>query len=379
MPSETTARDSEARQARGGENGSRVLTGMRRPVGGLARGLPNHWFPILGSSELGTTPKKLKRFGEDLVLWRDAKGKVHLFQDRCPHRGSSLSLGKIRGEQLSCAYHGWTFDTSGACVDIPTGEGLGERLAGLKQRAHLKSYPVEDRAGYLWAFYGDAEHITPLTVVPYELEDERWCVYRQEYSWNTSWLNILDNILDPLHALFVHVGVATQLQRAQLSEFEVTSDFAEGFNLAKRGMLGGKLAAETPVEFLLPSNFRLDLANGTQRGLFRVIMIPTPIDENNTWLVYLQMRRVSGFERLKWRFLWWTKLRKAQDLIKAQDHAILESLGPIEESRAAENLGYSDAGVIHLRRRLNQAYDQQTNVQRKVRGRALYAAWESEP
>src|ERR1043165_3906195 len=137
MSSETAGRDPE----------SRSVAGMRRPVGGLARGLPNHWFPILRSSELGAAPQRLKRFAEDLVLWRDANGKPHLFQDRCPHRGTSLSLGKIRGEQLSCAYHGWTFDTSGACVDIPTGEGLGERLSGLKQRARLKSYPVEDRAG----------------------------------------------------------------------------------------------------------------------------------------------------------------------------------------------------------------------------------------
>ena len=350
-----------------------------RSVGALARGLPNHWFPILRSSDLGATPLRVKRFGEDLALWRDAAGRPHIFQDRCPHRGTSLSLGKIRGESLACSYHGWTFDGSGACVDIPTGEGLGDKLPGLKQRARLKTYPAEDRAGYLWAFYGDPAQATPLSVAPYELEDPRWAVYRQEYVWNTSWLNILDNILDPLHALFVHAGVATQLQRARLSQFEVVDDFSEGFRLAKRGMLEGKFSDETPVEFLLPANFRLDLADGSPRGLFRVLMIPTPIDENHTFLVYVQARRVSGLARLWWHMLWWSKLRKAQDVIKSQDHAILSSLGSIEDSRRNENLAYSDAGVIHLRRRLTQAFEQQTTVQRKVRGKALYAAWEAEP
>ena len=353
--------------------------GRGRSVGGLARGLPNHWFPILRSSDLRASPVRVMRFGEDLALWRDSAGRPRVFQNRCPHRGTPLSLGKIRGDALSCTYHGWTFNRSGACIDIPTGEGLGDKLAGLKQRACLKTYPAEDRAGYIWAFYGDPERATPLSVVPYELEDPRWSVFRQEYVWKTSWLNILDNILDPLHALFVHVGVATQLQRARLSQFEVTEDFEEGFRLAKRGVLGGKMGEETPVEFLLPANFRLDLADGSPRGLFRVLMIPAPIDEHNTFLVYIQARRVSGLARLWWHLLWWAKLRKAQDVIKSQDHTILSSLGAIEETRRHENLAYSDAGVIHLRRRLNQAFEQQATIQRRTRGKALYAAWESEP
>ena len=351
----------------------------RRPVGGLARGLPNHWFPILASKELGASPVHVKRFGEELAVWRDSAGRPHVFQDRCPHRGTSLSLGTIRGESLACRYHGWTFDTSGACIDVPTGEALGDRLDGLKQRGGLKTYRAEDRAGYIWAFYGDPAQATPLSVVPYELEDARWVVYGQEYVWKTNWLNILDNILDPLHALFVHVGVATQLRRAQLSQFEVTDDFEEGFHLAKRGVLvDGKMGEETHVELLLPGVFRIDLADGTPRGLFRVIMIPTPIDENSTFLFYLQMRRVTGWSRLWWRFQWRTKYRKAQDVIKSQDRAILESLGPIEEARVQENLAYSDMGVVHLRRRLNQAYDRQATVPRKPRGKSLYAPWEAE-
>lgn len=375
MSSETAIREVETEE---GER--RPYRGARRLVGALARGLPNHWFPILASAELGTSPMHVKRFGEELAVWRDSAGHPRVVQDRCSHRGTSLSLGTVRADAISCRYHGWTFDTSGACIDIPTGEALGDRLLSLKQRARLKTYRAEDRAGYIWAYYGDPTQATALSVVPYELEDARWSVFRHEYIWKTNWLNILDNILDPLHALFVHVGVATQLRRAQLSQFEISEDFEEGFHLAKRGALvDGKMGEETHVEFLLPSVFRVDLADGTPRGVFRVIMIPTPIDEQSTFLCYFQLRRVSGWARLRWHFQWWTKYRKAQELIKSQDQVILDSLGPIEETRLHENLAYSDIGVVHLRRRLTQAFERNATIQRKVRGKSFYAPWESEP
>jgi phenylpropionate dioxygenase-like ring-hydroxylating dioxygenase large terminal subunit len=357
----------------------------RNRVGPLSLGLPKHWFPILRSSEVGSAPTRIKRFGEVLAVWRDSAGRPNVVQDRCPHRGASLSLGAIRGDALSCPYHGWTFDRAGTCIDIPFADGQDDKRAATMRRATLKAYPAEDRAGYIWAFYGPAAEMTPLSIVPYELEDARWSLFQQEYVWETNWLNILDNILDPVHALFVHVGVATQLRRAKLSQFEV-DDFDEGFRLSKRGVLDGKMAEETPAEFRLPSVFRLDLADGTTQGVMRVIMISTPIDENSTYLCYIQGRRVSGLQRLWWHILWWTKFRAAQDTIKAQDLAILNRLGPIEESRGRENLTHSDVGVVHLRRRLNRAFaESQAPVKdaspadRRKPGPRFYAKWEAGP
>jgi nitrite reductase/ring-hydroxylating ferredoxin subunit len=367
-----------------GDVQSARMPGGRR-VGALALGLPKHWFPILRSADVGSKPVRIKRFGETLAVWRGEDGQPNVVQDRCPHRGASLSLGKIRGNALSCPYHGWTFDRSGACVDIPFGDGQGDKPAATMRRAALKGFPAEDRAGYIWAFYGSTADKTPLSIAPYELEDPRWSLFQQQYVWNTNWLNILDNILDPVHALFVHVGVATQLRRAQLSQFEV-EDFDGGFRLSKRGLLDGKMAEETPAELRLPSVFRLDLADGTPRGVMRVIMIPTPIDESSTYLCYIQGRRVSGLARLWWHFQWWTKFRAAQDTIKAQDLAILDRLGRIEATREGENLTHSDVGVIHLRRRLNRAFAESQGTrsetpagERLKPAPPLYANWERDP
>ncbi len=332
----------------------RAATARARVVDGLDRGLPGHWFPIARSSALAAKPIRLRRFGEALAVWRDAAGQPHVFEDRCPHRGAALSLGRVQGNELSCWYHGWCFDTAGACTQMPLEEPTPSRLA----RIAVKTYPAEDRGGYIWAFYGDPARVTPLVHVPYELEDPRWLVYRQDYVWQTNWLNILDNVLDPLHAVFLHRGVNTQLKRARFKAFELRRETDDGFRLGRTGYRedGSVGPVEGETEFLLPNVLRLDLADGTERGIMRVVMLPTPIDDHSTYLVYLQARRVSGLARWRWRLAWWLHWRRAQNLIKWQDSTLLATVGPIGEVRLHEHLAASDIGVIHLRRVLNRAW-----------------------
>ena len=62
--------------------------------------------------------------GSDLVIWRSALGKVSVWADRCPHRGMRLSQGFVRGETLSCIYHGWQYGSEGGCVSIPAHPNL---------------------------------------------------------------------------------------------------------------------------------------------------------------------------------------------------------------------------------------------------------------
>jgi phenylpropionate dioxygenase-like ring-hydroxylating dioxygenase large terminal subunit len=57
--------------------------------------------------------------GSDLAIWRSATGRLSAWNDRCPHRGMRLSHGFVRGETLSCIYHGWTYGTDGGCTRIP--------------------------------------------------------------------------------------------------------------------------------------------------------------------------------------------------------------------------------------------------------------------
>ena len=121
------------------------MIGTRARVAeGLHLGLPNHWFPILYSSELGKDPIQVRRFGEDLAVWRDSAGQPHVFEGNCPHRGAPLALGRIRGDELACWYHGWSYNAEGACTWTPLEEPGCARVA----RIRLKTYPTVERAGF---------------------------------------------------------------------------------------------------------------------------------------------------------------------------------------------------------------------------------------
>lgn len=331
----------------------KAQTGRDLPEG-LERGLPNYWYPILESHQLGEKPVSVERFGEKLAVWRGKNGRVAVFHDHCPHRRAPLSLGGIDGEQLVCAYHGWRFNRDGECILKPLEENVPPT-----ERHAVKSYPAEDRAGYIWMFYGSRSNVTPLQVPP-ELEDDAWYPFKHEYVWETNWINVLDNVLDPLHAIYLHTGAVTQQRRAKFKSFRISDDNERGFRLGKMGFLpdGSIGPVEGEVEFVFPNIVRLDIADGSRAGIYRVIIMATPYTAGRVGAFYIRARKATGWERLKWR-LWWARHHRAVHNIAAQDRDVMEGLGPIDEAWGNENLALSDTGVVRLRRRLKQAYDQQ--------------------
>lgn len=334
------------------------IQNRRRLPEGLAWGLPNFWYPVLGARELRDRPVKIERFGENLVVWRGASGAPHIFENHCPHRRAPLSLGKIDGDELICAYHGWRFNGSGGCAGIPLEDPSPAALA----RHAVKSYPAAERGGYIWMFYGDHEKASPL-VLPAELEDAEWLGFRADYLWDTNWMNILDNVIDPLHAIFLHAGAVTQRNRAKFKGFRVTREDDRGFSLGKLGVLddGSVGPVEGEVEFLLPNIVRLDIADGTKDGVYRVLIMPTPIHDGKACAFYFRARRTTDlWSRLRWQ-VWWAMHGRQVHKVAAEDRDILCGLEPIEVARSKEHLAGSDMGVVSLRRKIQEAYQQNTN------------------
>ena len=79
----------------------------------------DEWYPVYRSERLRRAPVSVTLMGKPLVLFRTASGEPAALIDRCPHRNVPLSLGKVRGDNLRCIYHGWEFDRGGQCRAVP--------------------------------------------------------------------------------------------------------------------------------------------------------------------------------------------------------------------------------------------------------------------
>lgn len=110
---------------------------------------PDHWYPIAWSRELKPGKMLARKFaGEPVVVIRSKEGAVFALEDRCAHRQVPLSHGVVKGCTVRCGYHGWAYDQSGQCVDVPY---LGrERLPN-----GVKSYPTHEVDGVVFIFPGN--------------------------------------------------------------------------------------------------------------------------------------------------------------------------------------------------------------------------------
>ncbi len=90
--------------------------GPGTPCGELMR---RYWHPIEISERLGIKPTNIRVLGEDLILFRDLKGRAGLITPRCIHRGAPMYYAKVEEAGIRCPYHGWLFDTEGKCMDQP--------------------------------------------------------------------------------------------------------------------------------------------------------------------------------------------------------------------------------------------------------------------
>lgn len=113
------------------------------------------WYPLaLAEGIEPGTSAGTQLFGKELVVWRDAEGAAHVWEDRCPHRGMRLSFGFVRGDRMACLYHGWQFDGAGQCRAIPAHPHLD-----VPETIRVTTYRVAERAGVIWA--ADAQTEAP--------------------------------------------------------------------------------------------------------------------------------------------------------------------------------------------------------------------------
>jgi nitrite reductase/ring-hydroxylating ferredoxin subunit len=106
------------------------------------------WQPVLPSQELRNAENIVAGFvqGAEIALWRSRDGVAQAWDNRCPHRGTRLTLGRILDGRLSCAYHGWEFKAgTGACAVIPA-----QAQAPVPPNVCVTTYRVIEAQGMVW-------------------------------------------------------------------------------------------------------------------------------------------------------------------------------------------------------------------------------------
>lgn len=177
------------------ENGKLLnQTGKGTPMGEFLR---RYWWPIGISNELNDKPTMVRLLGQDLVLFRDGKGKVGLLESQCCHRGANLALGDCVNLGIQCRYHGWVFDTEGKLLGTP-GEPDKEWKKNIRQPAYL----AQEMGGIIFGYIGP----TPAPVLP---RFSFLCSPGKRMAriigfTKCHWLPTIENGMDPIHLSFTH-------------------------------------------------------------------------------------------------------------------------------------------------------------------------------
>jgi 5,5'-dehydrodivanillate O-demethylase oxygenase subunit len=334
-------------------------TGPDTPMGKLLR---RFWHPIALSEEVANGKARAVRvLSEDLTLYRGETGEPHLIGGRCAHRCTVLHTGVVQGEQIRCMYHGWRYDGTGLCTDIPAEKQPRTRPI------RIAGYPVYEYCGLVFAYLGEAP--APAFDLPrkHALEEPGRAIIAHKSIWDCNWFQHVENSLDAVHVSFAHLW-------SQAGEFgsSVTASIPDlAYSETSAGIRQVATRPNNNVrisDWTFPNNNHV-VAPGPDKGgpWAHISAWPVPVDDSSTMRFVLNAIEVSDpakLEELKQKYdLDYNPADHYDELfhdgvvegvhefglLNAQDYVAVRGQGVICD-RSQENLSTSDAGVAFLRR-----------------------------
>jgi phenylpropionate dioxygenase-like ring-hydroxylating dioxygenase large terminal subunit len=400
-------------QATLNERLTRIGPGM--PCGALLRqcwqpvALVDEFDPALDPRMAERPLKAVRVLGEDFVLLHrphaPAAQRWALLDRHCAHRQADLAFARIEPDGIRCPFHGWKFAPDGRCLETPA-EPAGSRLC---ERVQQRSVPVQERAGVVWAWLGEAKDAAPRPGLPaidaFRAPPSHSFAFKG--LWHCNWLQAMEVGIDPAHPSFLH---------RYLEDDDLSATFGRQFRAASTGSVHGErwpmtrvmrercnpeiqLDTATPGLLRLTALRRIDEAlmhvRVTNALLPQAFVIPlshdvtisqwhVPVDDTRTYWYTLftsyaepldkttmrnqRLAGVSlpdylprhgrhddwGFDPAEQRSR--TYLGMGEEDINRHDQWAVESPGPIAD-RTKEHLGQSDKAIVAYRRWLMQAID----------------------
>ena len=299
----------------------------------------NAWYVACTPDEIADKPLGRQICGEKIVFYRGQGGKVAAVEDFCPHRGAPLSLGFVRDGNLVCGYHGLEMGCEGKTISMP-----GQRVRGFPC---IRSYPVEERYGFIWVWTGDEKLADPAAIHHLEWADNpEWAYGGGLYHINCDYRLMVDNLMDLTHETYVHASsigqkeideapVTTRVEGEQV----VTSRFMENISAPpfwRAALRGNGLADDVPVDrwqicrFNAPSHVMIEVgvAHSGKGGYHAepaykvssiVVDFITPETETSHWYFWGMARKFRPDDAELTRMI-----REGQGKIFGEDREMLE-------------------------------------------------------
>jgi phthalate 4,5-dioxygenase len=363
-------------------------TGPGTPMGDLFR---QYWLPALHAEELPENdcpPVRVKILSERLIAIRDSQGRYGLMDEFCAHRGASLWFGRNEESGLRCAYHGWKYDYTGQCVEVPSEADNGSFCSNVK----LTAYPLVKVGDLLWTYLGDPAKRPDLPEFEFlHVPPEQ--TYTSKRWQECNWLQALEGGIDSSHVSWLHSGAlnsdplfkgsrGNQYNLGDLKPFFEVADFEGGLLVgARRNADDGRYYWRITPWVMPAFTMVPPRADHPVHGHFWV-----PIDDENCWVYsfdYHPVRPLTATERQAMvdgygvhseniPGTYRPKANKDNDYlmdrgaqrrgetfsgikgIAIQDGSLQESMGPIVD-RSKERLVPADSGIIKARQKLRKA------------------------
>ncbi|PZC48267.1 MAG: Phenylpropionate dioxygenase, large terminal subunit [Chloroflexi bacterium] len=359
-------------------------------MGSLMR---QYWLPAVRTDELpepDCPPVRIRLLSENLIAFRTSSGKVGLIGNHCPHRGASLFYGRNEEDGLRCVYHGWKYDITGQCVDMPS----EPPESTFKSKVKATAYPCEERGGIVWTYMGPRETPPPLP----DLESNMVAANVVTQQIECNWVQAMENNMDTSHGNFLHLGAVDFNNGSALAD-AFLKDQTFKYMISQEPLTfllfdtetGASYAAQRPAEkdtyYYRIMNYHFPSYTQSPTNKIETACDYTaevPIDDTHTmqWIMTSpDPRKPSGGHgrtlpnTTEWLGRFRPEVNSANDMeidrhvqrydrtldgytgiqgIENQDRGITESQGDIQD-RSTEHLGSTDAMVIKVRRLLISA------------------------
>ncbi|MCB9760685.1 MAG: aromatic ring-hydroxylating dioxygenase subunit alpha [Alphaproteobacteria bacterium] len=299
--------------------------------------IPDMWYPVLEARSLpAKRPVAVQRMGERLVMWRGPDGAPVCHLDRCPHRGVALSLGRIEKDgTLECPYHGFRFDSQGACTKIPC-NGSKPVPRGFA----LQSWTVREAHGMIWLWWGQPRAQLPEPPWFDDIADDWTHTAEASEDWPLNHVRLTESFFDIHHFPFAHRSINPGLGPV-LDPYEV--EVIDDVHIVTRGTMRQEHKT-SGVDFQLEMKFP-NLIKLVFGSTIRAAVCATPIDDQRSWVwcrYHQDFLPVPGLGS----FLAWLGVKVEFMIVQGrQDVPIMKSQTPTQPTPGCDHLVAADKGT----------------------------------